>query len=128
MRWLLAVAGAISLFVLADFSVWVFSDLTLVLLPLILYWLLPLSLWYRFAFSRQREAHARWPAIRSGLVVLYLPVPLFNCFFLGMAMWAGVVGLVPYFIGVHLLSLGYMQLAQPQDAPADSAASPSPAS
>lgn len=117
--WLYGVAGTLSLYVLSAYYFLLlslsFPDSTSAhysLLALwLLYWLIPVALWFRFAFSRRNETRARWPAVRSVLIVLYAPVAIFTCLFLVLAMVGGLNGLLAYVVGVNLLWLGYMQLA-----------------
>ena len=82
------------------------------LVPGILYTVIPLGVWYRFGLSQRKERHARWEEIRPRMQALYTLEILFACFFLvafglaGSDLW----GLLAYFVGIQLISLGYMQL------------------
>ena len=84
------------------------------LIPGILYTVIPLGFWYRFGLSQRKERQARWEEIRPRMQALYTLELVFACFVL---IALGVVeshlwGLLPYFVGIHLISLGYMQLWQ----------------
>lgn len=80
--------------------------------PAALYWLVPAVLWYRFGFSTREEICAQRPGIRSRIEHLYIPVAVIDCYFLGGAVLDGLWGFLVFFVGVHLISLGYMQLAR----------------
>lgn len=83
---------------------------SLAILPFFIFAFLPLAVWYRFRFSRHDEIRAQWPRIRRGLIAFCIPAVLGDCFLFGGAVSEGVWGLLPYFIGISLISLGYMQL------------------
>jgi hypothetical protein len=86
-------------------------------LPLGVYYLMPLFLWYWKGLLRRTQAAEQWPRIRLGLACLYAPAAVANCLLLIYASQERVWGLVPYVIGIHLLSLGYMRLAKQTDSP-----------
>ncbi len=115
---LCAVAGAISLFVLADFSFLVLLGIAGSTLPWTLGWLVPLGLWYAFGFSHRKEARARWEKIRFSLVRLYAPIVICDIYMLVFGVSTGFFGFPAYFVGVHLLAIGYLQLAPGHAAPA----------
>ncbi len=124
-------------FPLALLVLWVSEDVTGLLgwelriseswfaLPMGVYYLTPLLLWYRNGFSRRVEILAQWPRVRLGLGSLYGPAAAANCLLLVYASQKEVWGLVPYVVGIHLISLGYMRLAQRAvSPPPERAASP----
>jgi hypothetical protein len=78
-----------------------------------LYWFVPAYLWYRFGLRRSSEP-SHWPSIRRAILKIYLPafgcIPIFFCF----AWDEGVWGFIPFSVGIHLMSLGYMRLVQRQ--------------
>jgi hypothetical protein len=128
-RWvvgLFAVACALSLTVLADFFL---SRLTpygflreatsagMVIAPALLYWLVPLILWLRFGLLGRSELRAQWPGIRRRVVQMYTPVVLLDCLFFSDVVKMGIWGFLPFFVGLHLISLGYMQLAREAHGP-----------
>lgn len=80
--------------------------------PLILYVLIPVGVWYRLGLSRRKERQARWEEIRPRMQALYTLVMLFACAVLVDAVLteSHLWGLLAYFVGIHLISLGYMQL------------------
>jgi hypothetical protein len=77
-----------------------------------LYWFVPVYLWYRYRLRRTACEPARWHSIRSGILKMYLPalgsVPLLFC----LAWDEGVWGFIPFSVGIYLMALGYMRLAQ----------------
>jgi len=103
--WIIALASGIALPLTLRHS-------SLAILPLFIFFLLPLAIWYRFRFSRHDEIRAQWPRIRRGLIAFYIPAVLGDCFLFAGAVSMGLWGLLPYFIGISLISLGYMQLAR----------------
>lgn len=80
--------------------------------PSILYWVVPVVLWYQFGFSRRNELRAQWLGIRSRLIQMYVPVAAADCFFFVDVVKMGIWSFVPFFVGLHLISLGYLQLAR----------------
>jgi hypothetical protein len=97
-------------------------------LPMGVYYLMPLFLWYWKGLLRRSEAAEQWPRIRLGLACLYTPAAAANCLLLIYASLERVWGLVPYVLGMHLISLGYMRLVEQGDAsPVERSASPWPA-
>jgi hypothetical protein len=129
---LFAIASALSLMVLANFFLLLFTphrflrdgwSLRMVTAPAILYWLVPLVLWLRFGLFGRSELQLQWPGIRSRLIAMYLPVVAIDCLFFAEVVKMGIWGFVPFFLGLHLLSLGYMQLAR--EAEGSSATGPS---
>lgn len=137
-RGLWIAAGALSLYVLADYawfvillagvglaefglweedSLWV--SLATLALVWVLYWLVPLALWIRYGLTENPQRHARWPDLRNKLVVHYLAALLAGLFMMAFALideplW----GLLTYFFGIHLLALSYLRLASGPDPPA----------
>ena len=134
-RWvvaLFAITSALSLTVLVDFFLNLFTPHRLLhadwssrimTAPAILYWLVPLVLWLRFGLFGRSELQLQWPGIRSRLIAMYLPVVAIDCLFFAEVVKMGIWGFVPFFLGLHLLSLGYMQLAR--EAEGSSATGPS---
>jgi hypothetical protein len=43
---------------------------------------------------------------------MYTPVVILDCLFFTDLVRMGIWGFVPFFFGVHLVSVGYMQLAR----------------
>jgi hypothetical protein len=80
--------------------------------PAILYWVVPLVLWLRFGLLGSGERRAQWPGIRSRLITMYLPLAAIDCLFFAEVVRMGIWGFLPFFAGLHLMSLGYMQLAR----------------
>ena len=77
-----------------------------------LYWFLPAYLWYRFGLRQRPSGETPWPNIRSTILKVYLPalvcVPILFWLVANEHVW----GFIPFSIGIHLMSLGYMQLAR----------------
>jgi hypothetical protein len=77
-----------------------------------LYWFVPAYLWYRFGLCQRAEKEPSWPSIRCAVFKVYLPA--LGC--VPALFWLtrdeGVWGFIPFSIGIHLMSLGYMRLAQ----------------
>jgi hypothetical protein len=123
-RWivaLFAVACVLSLTVLADFFLSLFTpygflrEVTsagMVMAPALLYWLVPLILWLRFGLFGRSELRAQWPGIRRRVVQMYTPLVVLDCLFFSDVVKRGIWGFLPFFVGLHLISLGYMQLAR----------------
>jgi len=123
-RWvvgLFAVACILSLTVIADFFLSLFTPYSflraatsaaMVIAPVLLYWLVPLILWLRFGLFGRSELQAQWPGIRRRVVQMYTPVVILDCLFFTDLVRMGIWGFVPFFFGVHLVSVGYMQLAR----------------
>jgi hypothetical protein len=86
-------------------------------LPMGVYYLMPLFLWYWKGLLRRSEAAGQWPRVRLGLACLYTPAAAANCLLLIYASLERVWGLVPYVLGIHLISLGYMRLAKQMEPP-----------
>jgi hypothetical protein len=82
----------------------------LLLFPESLYWFVPAYLWLRFGLNGEPQMQESWATLRAGIVKLYLPcilgMPLIFWLCLSFKVW----GFIPYTLGIHLLSLGYMQL------------------
>jgi hypothetical protein len=123
-RWvvaLLAITAALSLTVLADFFLNLFTahrllhadwSSRMMTAPAILSWLIPLVLWLEFGLFGGGERRTQWPGIRSRLVIMYLPLAAIDCLFFVEVVRMGIWGFLPFFAGLHLMSLGYMQLAR----------------
>jgi hypothetical protein len=113
-----ALTGTIALFALADYA-WVGLGVFIFwpepALLWVFAWLVPVILWLRFALSSQPSVKARWPRVRSGLVILYLPLVLCHSglVILGV-LETGLWGLPVYLFGVLLLASGYLRLAADQ--------------
>ncbi len=134
-RWvvaLFAITSALSLLILANFFLLLFTprrllrsewSLWMMMAPAILYWLVPLVLWLRFSLVGGTERQAQWPGIRSRLIAMYLPVAAIDCLFFADVVKMGIWGFLPFFLGLLLMSLGYMQLAR--EAEGSSATGPS---
>jgi len=125
-KWILllfAAAGISSLTALGSFSLrlldsqWALEEQTeraLLLAPTVLYWLVPAVLWFRFGLSRRGEMRAQWLRLRPRVIAMYAPVVTIDCLFLfqialpseGNFIW----GFPVFFVGIHLLALGYLQL------------------
>lgn len=131
-RWivaLFAIAGVLSLTVLADFFLSLFTpygflreatSAGMVMASALLYWLVPLLLWFRFGLFGRSELRAQWPGIRRRVVQMYTPLVVLDCLFFSEVVKMGIWGFLPFFVGLHLISLGYMQLArEAQNLPAD---------
>jgi hypothetical protein len=122
-RWivsLFAIAGAISLLVIANSSLALLlaapiisSDWAplLAISPSVLYFLIPLGLWHHFGLSQRAGLRTRWPAIRRRIALLYLPVVTFDVFAVGLELRPGRLwGLLPFFTGLGLMFWGYAAL------------------
>jgi hypothetical protein len=131
-RWvvgLFAVACALSLTVIANFFLSLLTpygflreatSAGMVMAPALLYWLVPLILWLRFGLFGRSERRAQWPGIRRRVVQMYAPLVVLDCLFFSDVVKMGIWGFLPFFVGLHLISLGYMQLArEAQHPPAD---------
>lgn len=97
------------------------TALLLIAASSVLYWLVPVVCWCRSGLSRRDEMRAQWPGLRSRIRAMYAPVVAIDCLFLflvanegegGLGLW----GFPVFFVGVHLMSLGYMQLARDAEA------------
>jgi hypothetical protein len=120
--WLFAIAGGISLFTLVNYALAVSgaspiistdSALMLTASPSILYFVVPLGLWYRYGLFRRRDLRIQWPGTRRVITLLYAPTALFDVFALSLEMRSGRLwGLLPYFAGLNLVSLGYLAVAK----------------
>jgi hypothetical protein len=122
--WLFVAAAAISLFDLASYtfyllglpslaSEWAF---VIAITPSVLYFVVPVGLWYQFGLSPREGSRAAWPGIRLRIALLYLPAVVFDCGALATEIKpGGLWGLLPYFVGVNLISLGYMDIKQQLD-------------
>ena len=94
-------------------------------LPMGVYYLMPLFLWYWKGFLRRNESRAQWPRIRLGLASLYAPAAAANFLLLIYASQEKVWGLVPYVLGIHVITLGAMRLVERPESPStEIAASP----
>jgi serine/threonine protein kinase len=83
-----------------------------------LYWFIPAYLWFRYRLIGNPARQGQWPALRGGIVKLYLPCVLAVPGILWLSASMKVWGFIPYTAGVHLITLGYMQLVQDtQDSP-----------
>jgi len=131
-RWvvaLFAAASALSLTVIANFFLSLFTpygflreatSAGMVMAPALLYWLVPLILWLRFGLFGRSELRAQWPGIRRRVIQMYTPLVVLDCLFFSDVVKMGIWGFLPFFVGLHLISLGYMQLArEAQHPPAD---------
>jgi hypothetical protein len=117
---LFVMSGAYSLLVIAAFVLPSFPQVRAIEqhlpqslemgVPAILYWIVPLALWYRFGLSRRIQMRSRWPTIRCRIVLLYFPAVVAQPFHFVEAGSCGLWGVPLYCVGVHLISLGYMQL------------------
>jgi len=128
-RWivaLFAVACVLSLTVLADFFLSLFTpygflreatSAGMVMAPALLYSVVPLILWLRFGLFGRSELRAQWPGIRRRVVQMYTPLVVLDCLFFSEAVKMGIWGFLPFFVGLHLISLGYMQLAREAQPP-----------
>ncbi len=83
------------------------------IVPVFVYVLGPPGLWVWFGFSRREAVRAQWARARLGLIAVYAPAALIGLGYLlsqfgrkEQRLW----GLLPYFIGIHLITLGYLQL------------------
>ena len=127
--WLLAAGGICSLTGLVSFSLrrlhfeWAPPDDiegALCLAPFFLCWLVPVVLWYGFGLSLRAEMRAQWPSLRARLIAVYVPTIGIDCLLLLCLavpnFLAGIWGLPIFLVGVHLLALGYMRLAQEANA------------
>jgi len=133
--WVYGVALTFSLFIVSDFALTIYcgfsSDLDLSssftmspskkpttfdmrvpvwYLLLSIYWLVPVALWARFTLARREETRARWPARRTLLIALYAPLVVVAVIWTVIAS-IELIGVPFYFIGLHLLTFGYRQLA-----------------
>jgi len=137
-RWvvaLFAITSVLSLLILANFFLLLFTprrllrgewSLWMMMAPAILYWLVPLVLWLRFSLFARGERRVQWPGIRSRLIAMYLPVVAIDCLFFVEVVKMGIWGFLPFFFGLHLISLGYMQLAREGERSPGAAAFPAP--
>jgi hypothetical protein len=115
--WLYAISGSLSIYVLSDsyfslLALCIQSSYRFLLGLWLLFWFVPIFLWLRFGLSRRIDRRERWPGIRSFLVLAYIPIAAFACVFIVIAVLAEVKGLLAYFIGIHLVSLGCMCLTR----------------
>jgi hypothetical protein len=76
-----------------------------------LYWFVPAYLWYRFGLHRT-PVPARWPNIRRTILKVYLPALGCVPILFWLAWDEGVWGFIPFSLGIHLMSLGYMRFVQ----------------
>jgi hypothetical protein len=110
--WVSVLAILISVFLIADSMQWGSSAVktALTISFVAIYVLVPLALWWRYRILSRRFDPARWIAIRRGLVAFYLPAVVGNLWFFVVAWNEGVWGFVPCYVGIHLITLGYMRL------------------
>lgn len=94
--------------------------------PAFLYWLVPVVLWFRFGLSRRDELRVQWPGIRRRVLQMYVPVAVADGLLLIDVVQMGMWGFLPFFFGLHLISLGYMQLAREAERFPGAAAFPAP--
>jgi hypothetical protein len=137
-RWivgLFALAGASCLLLLADFLLsllqsqgFLGDELAgwMMAAPAFLYWLVPVVLWFRFGLSRRDELRVQWPGIRRRVLQMYVPVAVADGLLLIDVVQMGMWGFLPFFFGLHLISLGYMQLAREAERFPGAAAFPAP--
>lgn len=96
-----------------------------VVTPTVLYVIAPLSLWYCHAIWPGRDSLSDWVAVRRRLALIYVPAVAGQFFAAYFAIFdAHVWGLIPCLIGIHLITLGYMRLAQQAEAALDTSAVP----
>ena len=117
LSWALVIGAVLfSLFVLDSLDFWDLGNKPYLssLVPGILYTVIPLGIWYRFGLSQRGEWQARWEQMRPRMQALYTLVMILAC--CALVVWglaeSHLWGLLPYFVGIHLISLGYMQLWQ----------------
>ena len=113
-RWLTLLSVfscVVSLFALGDISALPLYKLAPTGAPWTLGWLVPCGVWLRFAFSRKDAARGRWLRIRPAVVALSIPVVVLDMVTLYFAVAGGVYGLLAFYLGAHLLALGYLKLA-----------------
>jgi len=110
-RLLVFTTGAVVLFTISDLALFGPAQVGLIFycLLLLLYWVAPMAAWLYYAFAG--ETRERWPAVRSSLIVLYLPVLFWSYGMLMFVAVLGVCGYVSYFLGVQLAWWGLIQLA-----------------
>jgi hypothetical protein len=118
------ITAASSLFDVSSYALYFFGFRSLSLdwaffvamTPSMLYFVIPVGLWYSFGFSLQEERWKAWPGIRLRFLLLYLPAVLVDSVAFGREMRpGGLWGLFPYFVGINLISLGYLKLKQQID-------------
>lgn len=118
--WLFAIAGGTSVFMLVNgfLILWgaspiISSDwaLFVAISPSVLYFVIPLGLWYQFGLSHRDDLRRWWPETRRRIVLLYVPVAVFDLLALGLELRPGSLwGLLPYFAGINLMFWGYLGL------------------
>ncbi len=89
---------------------------TVMLTSIILYLIAPLSLWYRLGLWPTAELSRHWLPVRRRLALAFLPAVAGQFFAAYLAVTGNFWGLIPCLCGIHLLTLGYAQLAQQADA------------
>ena len=78
----------------------------------VLYWFVPVYLWYRLGLGRKADRPERWPGIRAAILRAYLPALAGVPLLFWVAWDEGVWGFIPFSIGIYLMALGAMRLAQ----------------
>jgi len=91
-----------------------------------LYALGPIPAWLRFRFSRNPEKTAQWTKVRRRLAVASVPAVAGQILAAYTAIDIGVWGLIPCLVGIHLITLGYLQLAREAETARAGAAVPIP--
>jgi hypothetical protein len=84
---------------------------------------MPMGVWYRYGFSHSTQGRERWQQMRRGLIAFFIPASAGALWLLIIAIQEHVWGLVPCFLGIQLIAIGYMTLAKRAE-PAQSVATP----
>jgi hypothetical protein len=80
--------------------------------PVLLYFLGPLLLWYRHGLWPARNSDVQWPPLRRRLAWIYVPAVAGQVWAAYRAIEIGVWGLIPCLLGIHLITVGYMELVR----------------
>ncbi|PYV13372.1 MAG: hypothetical protein DMG21_21105 [Acidobacteria bacterium] len=80
--------------------------------PIGLYFFAPLSLWFRYGLWPAKNSAVEWHPVRLRLGIIYVPAVAGQFYAAFQAVNIRVWGLIPCLVGIHLITLGYMQLAR----------------
>ena len=104
---LFVASGTLSLMIITDFSFSAFWFKDEVFLLSNAFWLIPSVLLYWLVFSTNAANRA---GVRSLLVAVVLPLFVVAAVYASYSAWIGYRGVLVYFAGINLMSLGYFRV------------------